>query len=115
MFSPNGLSSLNLMSIQRRRLGKGRSRKSSSSASAHSSLASPVPRSPPNGREGYFAREAVMRKSGSEPRRESLSLFTNELHITSSNDSGDEAVAPQTPAVVRRPVTRRGNLLVGAS
>jgi hypothetical protein len=111
MFSPGGVP--NFLSIQRRRLGKGRSRKSSSSASGHSSLASPIPTSPPNGKnEGYFAREAVMRKSGS--RRESLSLSTNELNISSGNDSGDDAIAlPQTPGVVRRPVTRRGNLLVG--
>ncbi|KAF1953215.1 subunits of heterodimeric actin filament capping protein Capz [Byssothecium circinans] len=110
MFSPGGVPTF--MSIQRARLRKGRSRKSSSSASAHSSMGmvSPVPASPPNGKEGYFAREAVIRKAGS--RRESLSLFTNDLHISSGNDSGDEGVAmPQTPGVVRRPVTRRGNLL----
>ncbi|KAF2258127.1 hypothetical protein CC78DRAFT_622070 [Lojkania enalia] len=109
MFSLGGLP--NFMSIQRARLRKGRSRKSSSSASGHSSMASPGPGSPPNGKsEGYFAREAVIRKAGS--RRESLSLFTNDLHISSGNDSGDEAVLmPQTPGVVRRPVTRRGNLL----
>jgi hypothetical protein len=110
VFSPGGPPTF--MSIQRARLRKGRSRKSSSSASGHSSLTSPGPASPPNGKgEGYFAREAVMRKTGS--RRESLSLFTNDLHISSGNDSGDEAVMmPQTPGVVRRPVTRRGNLLV---
>ncbi|KAF2732004.1 hypothetical protein EJ04DRAFT_441888 [Polyplosphaeria fusca] len=109
MFSPGGPPTF--MSIQRARLRKGRSRKSSSSASGHSSMASPGPTSPPNGKsEGYFAREAVIRKAGS--RRESLSLFTNDLHISSGNDSGDEAVVPpQTPGVVRRPVTRRGNLL----
>ncbi|KAF1995361.1 hypothetical protein P154DRAFT_445675 [Amniculicola lignicola CBS 123094] len=109
MFSPGGPPTF--MSIQRARLRKGRSRKSSSSASAHSSMASPGPNSPPNGKgEGYFAREAVIRKSGS--RRESLSLFTNDLHISSGNDSGDESTAkPRTPGVVRRPVTRRGNLL----
>lgn len=104
----------NFMSIQRARLRKGRSRKSSSSASGHSSMASPGPASPPNGNtknEGYFAREAAIRKAGS--RRESLSIFANDLHISSGNDSGDEAAAlPQTPGVVRRPVVRRGNLLV---
>ncbi|CAI6332209.1 unnamed protein product [Periconia digitata] len=110
MFSPGGPPTF--MSIQRARLRKGRSRKSSSSASGHSSsMASPGPASPPNGKtDGYFAREAAMRKAGS--RRESLSLFTNDLHISSGNDSGDEGMAmPQTPGVVRRPVTRRGNLL----
>lgn len=110
MFSPNGIP--NFMSIQRARLRKGRSRKSSSSASGHSSLASPGgPASPPNGKgEGYFSREAVLRREGT--RRESLSLFTNDLHISSGNDSGDEATTmPQTPGVIRRAVTRRGNLL----
>ncbi|KAF2713862.1 hypothetical protein K504DRAFT_368811 [Pleomassaria siparia CBS 279.74] len=109
MFSPGGPPTF--MSIQRARLRKGRSRKSSSSASGHSSMASPGPASPPNGKgEGHFNREAAIRKAGS--RRESLSLFTNDLHISSGNDSGDEATAlPQTPGVVRRPVTRRGNLL----
>jgi hypothetical protein len=112
MFSPGGPPTF--MSIQRARLRKGRSRKSSSSASGHSSLASPGPASPPNGKsEGLFAREAVMRKTGS--RRESLSLFTNDLHISSGNDSGDEVMMPQTPGVVRRPVTRRGNLLVSST
>lgn len=114
MFSPGGPPTF--MSIQRARLRKGRSRKSSSSASGHSSMASPAPGSPPNGKGfegangGYFAREAVIRSAGS--RRESLSMFTNDLHISSGNDSGDEAgTAPSTPGVVRRPVTRRGNLL----
>lgn len=111
MFSPNAVP--NFMSIQRARLRKGRSRKSSSSASGHSSLASPGgPASPPNSKgEGYFSREAVLRREGT--RRESLSLFTNDLHISSGNDSGDEATTmPQTPGVIRRAVTRRGNLLV---
>ncbi|KAF1850216.1 uncharacterized protein K460DRAFT_301001 [Cucurbitaria berberidis CBS 394.84] len=109
LFSPNGQP--NFASMHRARLRKGRSRKSSSSASGHSSMASPGPASPPNGKgDGYFAREAAIRKAGS--RRESLSLFANDLHISSGNDSGDEAAAlPQTPGVVRRPVTRRGNLL----
>ena len=113
LFSPSAGGIPNFMSIQRARLRKGRSRKSSSSASGHSSMASPGPASPPNGNaksEGYFVREAV-RKAGS--RRESLSLFANDLHISSGNDSGDEAGSfPRTPGVVRRQVTRRGNLLV---
>ncbi|KAF1976855.1 hypothetical protein BU23DRAFT_454572 [Bimuria novae-zelandiae CBS 107.79] len=111
MFSPGNIPTF--MSIQRARLRKGRSRKSSSSASGHSSMASPGPQSPPNGKsDGYFAREKAMRKAGSGSRRESLSLFTNDLHISSGNDSGDEAInIPQTPAVIRRAVTRRGNLL----
>lgn len=112
LFSP--AAQPNFASMHRARLRKGRSRKSSSSASGHSSMASPGPASPPNGKaDGYFAREAAMRKAGS--RRESLSIFANDLHISSGNDSGDEAATlPQTPGVVRRPVTRRGNLLVGS-
>jgi len=113
LFSPGGQP--NFASMHRARLRKGRSRKSSSSASGHSSMASPGPASPPNGKDtGYFAREAAMRKAGS--RRESLSLFANDLHISSGNDSGDEGGnLPQTPGVVRRVVTRRGNLLVCTS
>ncbi|KAI1525179.1 hypothetical protein PtrSN002B_010674, partial [Pyrenophora tritici-repentis] len=109
LFSPGGQP--NFASMHRARLRKGRSRKSSSSASGHSSMASPGPASPPNGKEtAYAAREAAMRKAGS--RRESLSLFANDLHISSGNDSGDEAAhRPQTPGVVKRAVTRRGNLL----
>jgi hypothetical protein len=107
LFSPGASGVPNFMSIQRARLRKGRSRKSSSSASGHSSMASPGPASPPNG----SAREAALRKA--ESRRESLSLFANDLHISSGNDSGDEAASfPRSPGVVRRPVTRRGNLLV---
>jgi hypothetical protein len=118
LFSPVAGGVPNFMSIQRARLRKGRSRKSSSSASGHSSsMASPGPASPPNGSErkdNLFAREAAIRKAGS--RRESLSLFANDLHISSGNDSGDEgSTFPQTPGVVRRPVVRRGNLLVCGS
>ncbi len=113
-FSPG---TTNLMHRQRARLRKERSRKSSSSASGHSSMASPNPGSPPPGKswEGkngsYFAQ--ALSRQGTRSRRESLSMVANELHISSGNDSGDEATmpAPSTPGVVRRPVTRRGNLL----
>ena len=109
VFSPGGS---NFTNYHRARLRSGRSRKSSSSASGHSSLASPIPASPPPGRvvEGYFSKDVPLRKPSS--RRESISLGTSDLHISSGNDSGDEAVLPMTPGVVRRPVTRRGNLLV---
>ncbi len=63
--------------------------------------------------EAYFAGEVTM--SSPISRRESLSLGTNGLHISTSNESGDEwgpTVTPMTPGVVRRPVTRRSNLLV---
>lgn len=111
----------NFSHFRRTHLRKGRSRKSSSSASNHSAVASPGPLSPPllksteSSSGGYFAREIVMRTASS--RRESLSLHTHDLHISSGNDSGDEAgmPAPSTPGVVRRAVTRRGNLLVSPS
>lgn len=99
--------------FHRQRLRHGRSRKSSSSASGHSSMASPAPASPPTGKnDGYFGRESTMR--GPASRRESLSMHTHDLHISSGNDSGDEATKAQlsTPGVIRRAVTRRGNLLV---
>jgi hypothetical protein len=112
VFSPSGGSSF--MSYQRARLRHGRSRKSSSSASGHSSMASPVPTSPggKNDNGSYFTRELTMRKPSS--RRESISFATSDLHISSGNDSDTEAMRPipTTPGVVRRPVTRRGNLLV---
>ena len=112
-FSPGGANTF--PNFHRARLRNGRSRKSSSSASGASSLASPAPQSPPPGKmggDGYFGREVNMR--GPASRRESLSLHTHDLHISSGNDSGDEATKapPTTPGVVRRAVTRRGNLLV---
>ncbi|KAF2398883.1 hypothetical protein EJ06DRAFT_479570 [Trichodelitschia bisporula] len=94
--------------VHRDRLRKKRSRHSSSSASAaNSNIASPVPASPTSKGDtaGYFARASS--------RRESLSLGTSDLHISSGNDSGDEAAmkVPSTPGVERRVVSRRGNLL----
>lgn len=113
--NPSGGAPHSFMSFHRARMRHRRSRQSSSSASGHSSLASPIPQSPPNGRaDGYFGRDAALKKVAS--RRESLSLGTNDLHISSGsgNDSGDEAgqSGVSTPNVVQRPVTRRGNLLV---
>ena len=137
-FSPAAAS---LISFQRARLRKGRSRKSSSSASMSggSSLASPTPVSPSvlksiestGGPSGYFARELAKSR---DPRRSSLSLETRDLHISSGGESDDEKrnddqlmvdgnsnsnaegqdrqVTDDKRTVVRRPVTRRGNLLV---
>lgn len=109
----SGSAPQSFMSFHRARMRHRRSRQSSSSASGHSSLASPIPQSPPNGRaDGYFARDMTLKKVAS--RRESLSLGTSDLHISSGNDSGEEAGQSglSTPSVVQRPVTRRGNLLV---
>ena len=131
-FSP---AAANLMSFQRARLRHGRSRKSSSSASGHGSMSSPGPGSPPVLKSiesglsgGYFPKELT--KSDMESRRESLSLGTNDLHISddgesdnspscrvSSND-GTGSVGQMKPSaderrnVIRRAVTRRGNMLV---
>ncbi|TKA61344.1 hypothetical protein B0A55_10914 [Friedmanniomyces simplex] len=111
-----------MRTIRRARLSRtGRkSRKSSSSAdnSGYSSLASPRTGSPPPVRSievgaapngGYYPWQTNAAKS----RRESLAMGTDGLHLSSGNDSGDEAslTTPSTPGVVRRPVTRRGNLL----
>ncbi|KAI9818894.1 MAG: hypothetical protein M1827_007715 [Pycnora praestabilis] len=122
-----------LMSFQRARLRHGRSRKSSSSASGNSSLASPSPASPPVPKTtesiggGYFTKELSVR--GDEVRRESLSLGTHDLHISSGGESDDGGASGITPddgasgvgattpskdekrGVIRRAVTRRGNLL----
>lgn len=93
-----------------------RTRKSSSSASGsgYSSMNSPRAASPPPIRSietaGVNAWGTAVRS-----RRESLALGTDGLHLSSGNDSGDEASGnnnpPSTPGVVRRAVTRRGNLL----
>jgi hypothetical protein len=115
-FSPAQASLMRTMRKSRLPKNGKRSRKSSSSASGsgYSSLASPRTGSPPPMRSieptngGYFNWATAARS-----RRESLALGTDGLHISSGNDSGDEAsgTAPSTPGVVRRPVTRRGNLL----
>jgi hypothetical protein len=88
-----------------------KSRNSSSSASGNSNVPSPVPTSPGGKTESsHFPKENAFRRPPS--RRESISKVTNELYISSGNDSGDEGglPLPSTPGVVRRPVSRRGNL-----
>lgn len=98
-----------LMNFQRARMrnGKGKTRTSSSSGSG--SMVSPASRSPP-----------------AHSRRESISWAANQLHISGS-ESDDGTLKstlenmdsmPLTPGrdaqrgVIRRPVTRRGNMLV---
>lgn len=118
-----------LMNFQRARLRHGKSRKSSSSGSGNS-MASPSSKSPPamrNGEgmnNGYFGRD--MSTDGMHSRRESISWAANQLHISGSeSDDGtlkstleNVDVLPSTPGrdgqrgVIRRPVTRRGNMLV---
>jgi hypothetical protein len=104
----------NFTGFRRARLREERGRHSSSSASG-SNVASPAPASP-SGLKGndsnYFYREGGFRRPAS--RRDSISKVANELCISSGNDSGDEAGFPGlgTPSVIRRPVSRRGNMLV---
>ena len=99
-----------MKNFQRSRLKKGRSRKSSSSASANSAMPSPRTTSPPPLRSIEGAGHFGWPRLGSGP-RESMSL-ADQPSLSSGNDSGDEAAASAHPAVVRRAVTRRGNLLV---
>jgi hypothetical protein len=118
-----------LMSFRRARLGKkGKSRHSSSSVSINSSKPSPGPLSPPlmksietaNG--GYF--NTTLTRQQVQSRRESLSLGTDDLHLSDSEDgearvttSNFKSAIMDSPGmegprgVVRRTVTRRGNLL----
>ena len=116
-------------SFQRARFRNRRSRHSSSSASGNSSKPSPGPLSPPvlksieTSGGGYFSRD--MSKNAVQSRRESLSLGTRDLHLSDFSDDGESRVTrcaspaiqsnPEGGArgVIRRVVTRRGNLLVG--
>lgn len=110
-----------LMSFQRARFHKGRSRHSSSSASGNSTKPSPGPISPPvmksiENQNGYFGL-----KNAGPRRRESLNMGARDMRLSDLSDDGDGR--RQNPAasssseggplgVVRRPVTRRGSLLV---
>jgi hypothetical protein len=117
-----------LMNFQRARL-RHKSRKSSSSGSGNS-MVSPSSKSPPTMRSvesmnnGYFNREIP--SEGLHSRRESISWAANQLHISGS-ESDDGTLKstlestdgmPITPGrdgqrgVIRRAVTRRGNMLV---
>ena len=127
-----------LLSYQRARLQSRRSRTrgSSSSASVHSNLQSPIPPSPPirsmeaNIAFGlnHFVDEPM--KKALDSRRESLSLGTRDMRLSDAEQSGDEnhvkldqgIIGPvpslvnssmeERKQVVRRAVSRRGNLLV---
>ncbi|KAI9718716.1 MAG: hypothetical protein M1812_003890 [Candelaria pacifica] len=135
-FSPAAAS---LMSFQRARIRKGSGKRSLNNG--RRSLISPLRASPPPLKSVEmpnpgFATDELSKKEA-ESRRESLSLGTNELHLSSEGESDDGRrsgvspsdlanprptyiVGPTTPGtasnyekggVVRRPVTRRGNLL----
>ena len=122
-----------LMSFQRARIKRRRSRKSSSSASGQSVMHSPGPASPPllksiessmNG-DGHW--DPLKKEISS--RRESLSLGTCDLQLSDGDQSDgaaksrvspDDDVSVPTPVtpsdgrrnVIRKAVTRRSNLLV---
>ncbi len=129
-----------LMSFQRARIRKGSSKRSLKTG--RRSLISPLRASPPplksvESTNGGFTTDELLKKEV-DSRRESLSLGTNELHLSSegeSDDGGRSGVSPSDFAnhrpnnlsnpsisstaandekrgVIRRPVTRRGNLLV---
>lgn len=106
-----------MKTIRRTRLHKTgrRSRKSSSSASGsgYNSMASQRNTSPPPIRSIESAGNFPWSSAAARSRRESLAMGTDALHLSSGNDSGDEATlpTPSTPGVVRRAVTRRQNLL----
>ena len=119
-----------LMNFQRARLRHGKSRKSSSSGSGHS-LVSPGSRSPPpairsieTAGGAFLGRDTPTERTRS--RRESITWAANQLHISGS-ESDDGALKStlenvdsmlSTPGrdgqrgVIRRAVTRRGNMLV---
>lgn len=120
----------NLMSFRRARIRKGKSQHSSSSVSMNSSKPSPGPLSPgvlksvETAGGSYFG--TGLTKQQVQSRRESLSLGTNDLHLSDSEDNGTtnnnnnksnagqslsdmDAEGPR--GVIRRAVTRRGNLL----
>lgn len=128
-----------LLSYQRHRVHsrRNRARNSSGSASGHSAMQSPGPNSPPMLRptdinfsvNGVFMLDEPAKRD-IVSRRESLSLGTNDLQLSDAEQSDDggplhssyhdepQILNPATPSmeerkeVVRRAVTRRGNLLV---
>lgn len=115
----------NLMSFRRARTRKGKSQHSSSSVSMNSSRPSPGPLSPGIIKSvessGYFG--PGLTKQQVQSRRESLSLGTDELCLSDNDDivqkvNGSQSLSDmdgsntENPrAVIRRAVTRRGNLL----
>jgi hypothetical protein len=118
-----------LMNFQRSRLRHGKSKKPFSSRSTNF-MVSPSSKSPPTMRSiegisgGYLGREVP--GDGLHSRRESISWAANQLHISGSeSDDGtlksrleNVDAMPITPSrdgqrgVIRRAVTRRGNMLV---
>ena len=125
--SPAQASLLNIqpsfLSFRRARAKKGKSHNSSSSVSLHSTKPSPGPLSPPilKSVEGSSYFGPGLTRQQVQSRRESLSLGTNDLHLSDSEDNDNkynnpntsmDASHPEGPrGVIRRAVTRRSNLL----
>ncbi|EXJ92950.1 hypothetical protein A1O3_01506 [Capronia epimyces CBS 606.96] len=116
-----------LLSFRRARTRKGKSQHSSSSVSMKSSKPSPGPLSPgvlksvETAGSGYFG--TGLTKQQLQSRRESLSLGTNDLHLSDSEESNTNKPATGQSlsdmdgpgndgprGVIRRAVTRRANL-----
>ncbi|KAI9794629.1 MAG: hypothetical protein M1816_004516 [Peltula sp. TS41687] len=122
-----------LMSFRRARTGKRNGRKESSSASASgsSSMPSPSPASPAatkgiENHQGYFAKD--WSSNDKQSRRGSLTIGTKELQLSSGGESDEGGMAKRISndpnkvstssgameekrGVIKRAVTRRGNLL----
>jgi hypothetical protein len=123
-----------LMNFQRTRLRHGKSRKSSSSGSGHS-MVSPGSKSPPpamrsvEGTGNSYLGRDMMPSNRTHSRRESITWAANQLHISGSeSDDGTLKSTLEnvdniltTPGrdgqrgVIRRAVTRRGNMLVSVN
>lgn len=122
-----------LMSFRRTRTRGGRSRNNSNSMSGNNLKPSPGPLSPSvmksvePSNSGYFSRE--MASSEVQSQRENMSLGSNDIHLSDVSDDGESRVPqassplsgslgsstnPESRGVIRRPVTRRGNLLVSS-
>jgi len=113
-------SQISRMSFKRARLRHPKSSHSSSNVSMRSTRPSPGPLSPPIRQSvegsGYFG----MTKQQVRSRRESLSLGTDDLHLSDSEGEGDNKMHNAAHAsndgssergVIKRAVTRRSNLL----
>ncbi|RMD40728.1 hypothetical protein DV735_g4406, partial [Chaetothyriales sp. CBS 134920] len=105
-----GLMSSFPMSFRRARIKRGKSQHSSSSVSMAGSLS---PSTKKADSTGYFA---GLSRARAQSRRESLNLGTTNLRLSDGDDNklngaSDGDGTPSHGGVVRRAVTRRGNLL----
>lgn len=117
-----------LMSFRRTRTRSGRSRHYSNSKSGTNLRPSPGPLSPSviksvePSNSGYFTKE--LGSNETQSKRENTNLGSSDVHLSDFSDDGDgrhrQAGSPLNGSantegshgVIRRPVTRRGNLLV---